>query len=404
MAEPGVEIAWGAVSRAWRKADYAELWLQFRPRGSKDALDAVEAAVVVADQVVEDAGWGEDVHTTGGVSDSDAGPVVLLRRAGHEPGLRTWLGAFAHHLESLGKTGKVTAAPEGYFPDWLNLGDLPKQLTAFVSYATNDLTHLEDHERRAGWHVPAAFTEKVTNAGATWGQFPGADVYLSRNIHQIRTKNPDVGRPLADGITKFGMAGVTYLRSEPRRMTSMYLYAQGQACYEVMDDTASWQARLEQVTVAMTAFPEETDLAFLQYSNAYTISWDELQTGSPHLPYVRASEVEINRHLNSRYTPDAHGTQILTDAHLKLATDLSDWVIRPLVSGRNLVQAKDLEPWYANVHPDLETLLKARADFGKMILTPQTLADNPAPWSSPGCRMLGDSLHDHVDAPRRQSW
>jgi len=260
------------------------------------------------------------------------------------------------------------------------LGDLPQQLTAFASYATNDLTQLGDHERRAGWHVPAAFTEKIAEAGARWGRFPGADVYLARNIHQIRTKDPDVGRPLADGIAKFGMAGVTYLRSVPRRMTSMHLHALGEACYAVMDDTVSWQARLEQVKQAMVMFPENTDLAFLQYSNAYTIGWAELQTGRPPLPYVHESQIVHNRHLNSRYTPDAHGLQILTDAHLGHATDLSDWIIESLDGGKHLVQAKDLEPWYANIDPDPETLAKARADFGKMILTPQTFADNPPPW------------------------
>jgi hypothetical protein len=379
MPETGVEVVWGALNKAWRKADYAELWLQFRPRGAKDVLDAVQAAVQVADQVVEDAGWGEDVHTTGGVSDSDAGPVVLLRRAGHEPGLRSWLDAFAHHLETLGKTGKVTAAPKAYFPDWFT-GDLPRQLTAFVSYQTNDLTQLEDQVRQAGWHVPAALTKKVADAGAAWGRFPGADVYLRRNIHQIRTKNPDVGRPLADGISRFGMAGVTYLRSEPRRITSMYLYAQGQACYEVTDDTVSWQDRLDQVGSAMVAFPEDTDLAFVQYSNAYTTSWSTLQVSRPPLPYVEEHHIRYNRHLNSQYTPDARGLQILTDTHLGHATDLSDWVIEPLGGGRHLVRAKDLEPWYANVDPDPETLMKARADFGKMILTPQTVADNPPPW------------------------
>ena len=380
MAEAGVEVVWGAVSRAWRKADYTELWVQFRPRGAKDVLEAVEAAVQVADQVIEDAGWGEDVHTTGGASDSDAGPVVLLRRAGHEPGLRSWLAAFAHHLESLGKSGKVTAAPEAYFPDWFDTGHLPRQLTAFVSYRTNDLSQLDDYTRQAGWHVPAALTEKIADTGAAWGRFPGADVYMLRNIHQIRTKNPDVGRPLADGITRFGMAGVTYLRSEPPRMTSMYLNAQGQACYEVLDDTVPWRERLEQVTAAMVGFPEDTDLAFVQYSNAYTISWSELQVGRPPLPYVRESHIRYNRHLIPQYTPDAHGLQILTDTHLGHANDLSDWVIEHLGGGRHLVQAKDLEPWYANIDPDPETLVKARADFGKMILTPQTVADNPPTW------------------------
>ena len=380
MAEAGVEVVWGAVSRAWRKADYTELWVQFRPRGAGDVLEAVEAAIQVADQVIEDAGWGEDVHTTGGASDSDAGPVVLLRRAGHEPGLRSWLAAFAHHLESLGKSGQVTAAPEANFPDWFDTGQLPSQLTAFVSYQTNDLTRLEEQERRAGWHVPAALTEKVADAGAAWGRFPGADVYLRRNIHTIRTMNPNVGRPLSDGIIESAMAGVTYLRSEPRRVTSMQLYAQGQACYEVMDNAASWQDRLKQVTVAMVAFPEDTDLAFVQYSNAYTTSWSALQTSRPPLPYVKEHQIRYNRHLNSRYTPDAHGLQILTDTHIGHANDLSDWVIEPLGGGRHLVQAKDLEPWYANIDPDPETLVKARADFGKMILTPQTVADNPPPW------------------------
>lgn len=67
MPEPGVEVVWGALFRALRKVDYSELWLQFRPRGSKDVFDAVEAA----NQAVEDAGWGDGVFAEG-VSDSMA--------------------------------------------------------------------------------------------------------------------------------------------------------------------------------------------------------------------------------------------------------------------------------------------------------------------------------------------
>ena len=379
MAEPGVDVVWGALNRAWRKAGYSELWLLFRPGGSKDVLDAVYDAAQVANEVVEDAGWGDDVHT-GTISESDVGPVVLLRRAGHEPGLRTWVGAFAHHLQSLGLTGKVTAARPASFPEWFRPSELPRQLTAFVSYRTNDLTQLEELERRRGWHVPAAFTEKLTEAGTAWGRFPGADVYLSRDIYQIRIKEPDVGLPLAEGISNYGMAGVTYLRPEPRRLVSMKLGTQGACCYQVMDEGVSWQDRLSQVTVAMVAFPEDTDLAFLRYSWAGTSHWSALQTGSPPLPYVDEDDIHYNRHLISQYTPDAHGLQLLTDAHLRHANDLSDWVIEPLGDGRHLVQAKNLESWYASVDSDPETLLKARADFGKMILTLQTIKDNPPPW------------------------
>lgn len=381
MPEPGVEVVWSALNRTWRKAQYEELWLQFRPRGSKDVLAAVQAAVAVANQKAEDAGWG-DVVFTQAVSDSDAGPVALMSRAGPEQGVREWFGAFADHLQSLGKSGKVTAAPTAYFPDWLSgVIKIPLQLTAFVSYRTNDLSDLSEAQIHAGWHVPAPVTAKITDAVAAWGQFPGADVYLRRDIHQIRTKNPGVGRPLADGVGKFAMAGVTYLRSEPRKLISMNLAPQGEACYEVMDDAASWQDRLAQVSTAMTAFPQDTELAFVRYSKCNTISWSELIDGRPPLPHVQEYQIRYNKHLNSQYTPDAHGLQILTDAHLKHATDLSDWVIKPLGAGRHLVQAKDLEPWYATTTVDPETLAKARADFGAVILTPEIIANNPPPWS-----------------------
>ena len=244
-----------------------------------------------------------------------------------------------------------------------------------MSYSTIDLTSLEEGEQERGWHVPEDLTKQITDRGVAWGRFPGADVYLLRNIHRIRTRNPDVGRALADGVSRFGLANVTYLRSQPRRRVSMSLGAQGSAFYQVRDDPASWQDRLEQVTAAMVAFPEETDLAFLGYS--YTINWSDLAMARPPLPYVDARLIHYYRHLMSQYTPDAHGLQILTDSHLKHANDLSDWVIDPLGGGRHLVAAKNPERWYANPDPDPETLLKARADFGKMILTPETVENNP---------------------------
>ncbi|MGO4804140.1 hypothetical protein AB4089_03330 [Arthrobacter sp. 2MCAF15] len=379
MPEPGVEVVWGALERAWRKAEYEELWLQFRPRGSKDVFDAVEASVQAANQDVEDAGWGDDVFTEG-VSDSDAGPVALMSRAGPEEGVRTWLDAFAQHLQALGKSGKVTAAPEAFFPDWLNGEvELPGQLTAFVSYQTNDLALLDADEQRRAWHVPAELTAKIADAATAWGRFDGADVYLLRNIHQTRTKNPDVGPALADGVAKFSMARVAFLRSQPRRLIWASQGTLGRACYGVMDDTTSWQGRLAQVVQAMVAFPGDTDLAFVRYSNALTIDWDS--GGTPPLPYVEEYQVRYNRHLNGQYIPDAHGLQLLTDAHLAHANDLSDWIIEPLGAGKHLVQAKDLEPWYATIDPDPATLAKARADFGGMLLTPEIIAANPPPWA-----------------------
>lgn len=380
MPEPGVEVVWGVLSRAWRKAEYEELWLQFRPVGSKDVFDAVGAAVQVANQEVEDAGWG-DVVFTGGVSDSDAGPVAFMSRAASEEGVRLWLAVFARHLQTLGLSGKVTAAPAAFFPDWLSGEfEVPRQLTAFVSYQTNDLALLDADEQRRAWHVPAALTAKVADAATMWGRFNGADVYLLRYIHQTRSKNPDMGSALAGAAVKFAMGRVVYLRSQPHRLVWASLGTLGRASYGVLDDTVSWQDRLAKVLRAMLAFHGDTDLAFVQHGNALGVGWSGLDAVRPPLPYVKEYHVRYNRHLNGQYIPDAHGLQLLTDAHLKHANDLSDWIIEPLGAGKHLVQAKDLEPWYATIDPNPATLAKARADFGGMILTPDIIAANPPPW------------------------
>lgn len=98
------------------------------------------------------------------------------------------------------------------------------------------------------------------------------------------------------------------------------------------------------------------------------------------MPGPAAYIVAANGHLHERFVPDAHGVQVLTDAHLAHAHDLSDWNLTDLGHGRHLVQASDLSAWYENLTPDPGTLTKARHDFGDMILTEETIAANPPPW------------------------
>jgi hypothetical protein len=381
MAEPGVEVAWDALKTHLRRSGHTELWWQFRPTGAKDVLAAVEAGVQVANQVLNEAGWNGEVCTEW-VGGSSPGPVAWMSRCRSDEGVRAWFTAFAEHMESVGKSGKVSTARQTNFPNWLEDDVLRSlQLTAFVSYRTNDLTGLSKQQREAGWNVPANLTQDIADAATTWGRFDSADVYLRRGLFQIRSRNPDVGHPIGDGVSKFRQAGVAYLRSEPPRMAIVNLSAQGGACYSVMDDTMQWQARLQQVTAAITTLPEDTDLAFVRHGFGLTVSWMGLRAGRPSLPYVDEPDVRYSRHLNCQYTPDAHGVQLLTDAHLEHAEDLSEWVIEPLGGGRHLVRAKELQPWYSNIDPHPATLAKARADFGKMILTKQTIADNPPPWS-----------------------
>lgn len=68
------------------------------------------------------------------------------------------------------------------------------------------------------------------------------------------------------------------------------------------------------------------------------------------------------------------GIQILTGHHLDSSNDLSAWRTIRLDDSHMLVEARDLEPWYAtrrrpHEHLDPQLMAQARDDFGAMILT-----------------------------------
>jgi hypothetical protein len=95
-----------------------------------------------------------------------------------------------------------------------------------------------------------------------------------------------------------------------------------------------------------------------------------------------------NRHLWSSRVFDAAGIQVLTDAHLERANDLSGWKVERASDGRWLVSARELSPWYdigtyydwrlaMSKEPDPDHLVAARSDFGEMILTQEVAAAHP---------------------------
>lgn len=379
MAGDGVEIVRSALTRAWRRAEYEEIWLQFRCREAGVLAD-VEAAVEVANTTVDEAGWGGEVFAQA-VSESEAGPVALMSRAGPEEGVWAWFEAFAAHLQDCGRTGKVTAAPQVYLPDWLSgATPLPPQPTAYLSYTRVDLPGLNEQQRRARWNLEPAVTREITDAAVGWARFRPADVYLSRDLHQIRTRNPDVSAPLADGVIKFGMAGVIYVDTPHRALVSAMFASPSETVYQRMHPEQPSIPRVAALREILTALPEHTDVGFIKHAYFPASSWQNLSNALPPMPHIRESHLRYNPHLTTEFVPDAHGIQLLTPHHLDRARSLDDWTVTELPGDRYLVEAADLDAWYAQPEPDPEVLAAARADFGDMILTPEAVSSNPPPW------------------------
>ena len=80
-----------------------------------------------------------------------------------------------------------------------------------------------------------------------------------------------------------------------------------------------------------------------------------------------------NRQLWHAYVPDAHGIQLLTAEHVDKLDNLDTWNVSQVAPDRYLVEARDLEAWYAADEPAPEVLAAARRDFRDAILTPEII-------------------------------
>jgi hypothetical protein len=103
-------------------------------------------------------------------------------------------------------------------------------------------------------------------------------------------------------------------------------------------------------------------------------NWANRGAGSRH-PYIHDVHI-MRRHpeLYAEWIADPCGIQILTNAHLAKAHDLSDWTLTELDPDHWLVEAPDLAAWYATPIDPFDyhspaLIERARADFGDMILT-----------------------------------
>ena len=369
MTEHEVQVDRKALRRAWRRAEYVELWFQFRPRPRRPVFDVVEAAVLAANAAVDPEEQGETAFVEG-VSDSELGPAALMSRTGGDLEVDAWFDAFANTLAAAGLAGTITAAPQRHLPQWLSGAEpLGPQLNAFVAFTRPDPGSLNNWESRRRWNVPGETTSRIVSRGVKWAAFEGADVYLRRNLFQIRTRTLDVTAPLADGLVKTGMAGAWYVHPKARRTTSIDYWFDGSGNYSLIDDSVPWSQRLDRLRAAVVECAEDADLAFIRYAGAYGGDWDNVDTAGPKLPGVQPYHLRYNRQLLAEFVPDAHGIQVLSDRHLAHAADLDNWRIEPLTEERYLVSAVDLDAWYAPGGPQPVTLKRARADFGHMILT-----------------------------------
>ncbi|QBX54997.1 hypothetical protein EXE58_05695 [Nocardioides seonyuensis] len=267
-------------------------------------------------------------------------------------------------------------------------------LTLGAAYTTNDLSVLAPDDKGRTWAVPIEVTHELARRAAAWLELEGATTYYTHSEHTIVWSTPTLGIPplrsLVEAIAEpYASTNLQSLRTGPVRHRAVVFEREGRIACQDVDPTHSTREQLDLLEECIRWQPAALDYAFITFEpgGAENVWWG--QYVHYFLPHgLSEPDLRERRSLLSSYVPDAFGVQVLTDAHLARANDLSDWSIEEIAPGRHLVSARELDPWLVapSPHPQAEHMMgpppaelvgKARSDFGDMILPSEAPSVHP---------------------------
>lgn len=369
-----VSIDRRSVWRARTKVDFTEIWLLVRASGSaRTDITAVEQAASIANDAADARGHGDDVFAAEAVS-VPKGVALRVPRCAVDEALDLWLEDFAAALDQLGVSGRVTTAVPAWAPDWPMLEHRSMtELTAFVSYSCDPAFHVTDPNEPRGWHVPAAATAEITGRSARWTIRGEGDTFVTLGTFSLQLDGQSddpasrAAALLAASLPEQHFGAIGTVNRPSRRVRSSWLGALGVSLHQVADPQTHWRDRLRDLIDLLIPSAHLIDVAMIRPAPRMPSNWQAADYGGPPTPAHVSGYEQHARAQHADTVLDAHGLQILTQAHLDKAHDLSDWVVREIAPDRFLVGARRLTPWFERPPASIELVGKARHDFGEMI-------------------------------------
>ena len=301
-----------------------------------------------------------------GVAPSPAGPVFVLEPA--PPQLWAWLDELARRLESRGLAGTLTAATPARYEPWFSSRPPDAWVGAAAFYPG---WHFHDTPR---WAWDDQVGRDVPRQAAQWCSQDAERAFFHAGV-LCQVEPADLPSVISVATKHVGLTKAYGGGLEPKRVRSINFDTRGFAGCLINNDTLSLTEQVEAVSDLFGWHPELMSHAFVRrfYSSANPqFLGDEFGT-FPVSPAKWSSPRYT--HLIDRLVLDAHAIQLLTTSHLERAHNLDAWTITPVAADRYLVAAPDLDAWLTGRTPDPDLLAQARHDFGKMIATPELLAE-----------------------------
>lgn len=349
------------------------LWAQFAQEP-----DAAELRRV-SEQVSREFGSDEPPFTEQWIKSVRGWSAVLVRAPEFRDGIR-WLQLFADYY---GDDIEGTAAGQTRLSGGgLGQNNVTRGPVTGVAYTTGDLRKA-NNGRNAGWYVHPDVTASLVAAAQDWVVTPQSRRWITRSggYWGMEMEGLDWQQGWFEAIHSYFNADVVTRQTKPTRMREVQFRSHGRVTYSAYDPTLSLVEKLELARRPLSFAVEHTNVAFIATRYPVENVWSPSQGTDDDWAYVHEPDVRNNETLLASMVPDAHGIQVLTKTHLDRAANLDGWTVTTLGHDRYLVEAPDLDAWYAGPAPDRVVRDRARTDFGEMIMTPELIEEN-FPWTS----------------------
>jgi hypothetical protein len=219
----------------------------------------------------------------------------------------------------------------------------------------------------------AAAVAAWCQAGADWTAGSAGDAYVTvRGMSQVAPAE-GVGVQLGRAVRAGAITTITRAQPQPGQVARASFLPNGHTIYQVYDVSVPVSALVDRMRRALLIGTDRMRLGFVAPVPVWAHGWDEREKARPPLPTVPGYALRANSSRWTRYVPDAHGMQVLTDEHLRHVADLSTWTVTQVVPGRHLVEAANLADWYGPDGPSDSVVHRARADFGGVIVPADAL-------------------------------
>lgn len=292
----------------------------------------------------------------------------------------------ASRLEAAGLSGTVSGVRHNYFELNHRVRQFPHPAGAVLAY-TIDPPYLDRPVNEYGvivgeWGVPQDQTVALASKWVDWVIPEGGSAVVGP--YPIPVTREDGVEVVSTHLEALRL-GTELLATSPDGVGTRY-FRGGKWGEVVLAETGSGRLYVEQAISLRDQFVIP-HAAHVDYATVL-VTWpphQRLTTSIEERGYWWAFDT---RNLWSQFVADPSPIQVLTDAHMDKAHDLTNWHVMRVVPGRWLVQAKDLDPWFdtydypAGTHnwrytnPDV--LDQARRDFGDTLLTEDLVSANRA--------------------------